>query len=367
MDIPEATIIVTVNVEGRGNIDHAVGETAPEIDTERPFQSAQINLAEPETYTIVAWPDTGSEFVKWMKNGEDFSDDPQITVLLDESADFMAVFEEDADWKDPVLRVAGEYQSDRAHATVDSFGLGEAWITIEWGGSAWETSRWLISGFLDEETMTIEYEGSNKSIVVYDDNGEISSEEEVYVDGTGTIVFHEDGSFTWHEDQAEDREDMVFERLPQEVGFDMINPWSDITEEEAIELCPASFAVPDGAENVQWSALDGEEEYGASGVLVQLMFDLDGYSFTAREQVTEDKGSDLSGMYYDWTTQREETLKNWADGDLTALLYRYVGDGEYADLCTWYDAAAGVAYSLSVTAEDLDGFDLVAVADMLAR
>ena len=205
MDIPDATIFVSVNVEGRGNIDYAEGETAPEIDPEYPFQSAQINLAEPTTHTLVAWPDTGSVFVKWTKNGEDYSTEPQITVLLDESADFVAVFEEDADWQDPVLSVAGEYQSDRAHAQVDSFGYGDAWITIEWGSSAWELTRWIVVGTLDPETLTIEYSGGSKSNVVYDENGDIASEEEVYVDGTGTVVFHEDGSFTWHEDQSEER------------------------------------------------------------------------------------------------------------------------------------------------------------------
>ena len=36
----------------------------------------------------------------------------------------------------------------------------------------------------------------------------------MYEDGTGTIVFGEDGSFTWHEDQSEYGTDMVFEWLP---------------------------------------------------------------------------------------------------------------------------------------------------------
>ncbi|MBQ6502628.1 MAG: M15 family metallopeptidase [Flexilinea sp.] len=92
-DIPEATIFVSVNTEGRGNIDYGEGEEAPVIDPEYPFQSAQINLAEPADYTFVAWTDEENRFVKWTKNGEDFSTEAQITVLLDESADFVAVFD----------------------------------------------------------------------------------------------------------------------------------------------------------------------------------------------------------------------------------------------------------------------------------
>ena len=95
MDMPDATIIVHVNTEGDGNIEYAEGETTPEINEEYPYQSAQINLAGPETYTFLAWPAEGYKFVKWTKNGEDFSEEAQITVALEESADFVAVFEEE--------------------------------------------------------------------------------------------------------------------------------------------------------------------------------------------------------------------------------------------------------------------------------
>ena len=212
-DMPEATIVVTVNTEGWGNIDYAEGDQAPEIDTEYPMQSAYIGLAEPKTHTFVAWPQAGSMFVKWTKNGEDFSTEPVITVLLDESAEYIAVFEEDPGWQNPVMNFVGNYQSDRAHALVECFGADEAWITIEWGGSAWEFARWLIVGRLDTETLTIAYEGANKSVITVNDSGEESAEE-VYMDGTGTITFHDDGTFTWHEDQSEYGVDMLFEWVP---------------------------------------------------------------------------------------------------------------------------------------------------------
>lgn len=94
MEMPEATIFVSLNTEGMGNVDHAEGEEAPEIDEEYPYQSAQINLAEPATYTFVAWTkEDGWAFKKWTKNGEDFAVTPQVTVLLDESAEYVAVFE----------------------------------------------------------------------------------------------------------------------------------------------------------------------------------------------------------------------------------------------------------------------------------
>lgn len=88
-----ASIMVTINTEGLGIIGYEQGETVPQLDPEEPYQSAQVNLAEPETYTFAAAPEAGYVFVKWTKNGEDFSNEPVITVLLDESADYIAVFE----------------------------------------------------------------------------------------------------------------------------------------------------------------------------------------------------------------------------------------------------------------------------------
>ena len=139
----------------------------------------------------------------------------------------------------------------------------------------------------------------------------------------------------------------------------MPNPWHDISETEVADLCPASFVVPEGAENASWSVMEAED----AAPLVQLTFDLNGNSFTAREQVTEDAAADISGMYYEWTAESEDALQNWG---LPCRSYRHVGDDGYADLCAWYDEASGVAYSLSVTAEDLDGFDLLAVAEALS-
>lgn len=210
-EMEEASIIVHANTEGSGNIAYTEGEATPEIDPDAHFQSHQINLAEAKKHTFLAYPDAGSRFVKWTRNGEDFSTEAQITVLLDESADFVAVFEEDPDWQNPVMNFVGEYQCDRANATVECLSADEAIIVIEWGSSATELTRWTLSGPLDTEKLTIRYSGCSKDNVVYDDSGEVKSEEQEYGDGTGTITFHEDGTFTWHEDQSDSGKDLVFE------------------------------------------------------------------------------------------------------------------------------------------------------------
>ena len=272
MDLGNASIFVTVNTEGLGNIDYAAGEEAPEIDTEYPYQSAQINLEEPTIHTFVAWPQAGNVFVKWTRDGEDFSTEPQITVLLDESADYVAVFEEDAGWQNPVMNFIGPYSCGRANATVECDGADSAWIMIDWAGSAAETAHWDIFGRLDPETLTIEYSGCTKSIITYAENGDVESQEPEYEDGTGTITFSEDGSFTWHEDQSETGEDLVFEWAfvaPEESEEPEQTEASDVTlSDDSSDFVLLSEAVPDAILEIRYYStynfvgdrIDGYEE-----------------------------------------------------------------------------------------------------------
>ena len=144
-------------------------------------------------------------------DSEEASEPAEIIVEVD--VDDNGGSDAEDDGQNPVMNFIGEYQCDRAHAHVECFGNDEAWITIEWGGSAEEQARWDIVGRLDTETLTIAYEGCSKSVVTVSDSGEESAEE-VYTDGTGTISFHDDGTFTWHEDQSEYGVDMLFEWVP---------------------------------------------------------------------------------------------------------------------------------------------------------
>ncbi len=305
MDLPKATIFVTVNVEGDGAIEYTEGEETPEIDPEYPFQSAVINLAEPATHTILAWPRAGSRFVKWTKNGEDFSTEPQITVLLDESADFIAVFEEDLDWVNPLDACVGEYQCDRARAHVDTIGNEDLLITVEWGSSAWEMARWFIYGRPDPETMSFQYTGGSKSIITTSEDGSEETEEPVYEEGTGSIVFNEDGSFTWHEDQSESGSDMVFERLPAEEreGFDGL--WA----EEIAGRCTAEFSYAgEGSVHVviAWpdsAAVHSCWEMTANVYRDDIMIYNDGHSWVETyaedgSYTVSDEAFDQSGSFY---------------------------------------------------------------------
>jgi len=166
-------------------------------------------------------------------------------------------------------------------------------------------------------------------------------------------------------DATTEEEDLSTDAVAEEeVGME--NPWRPVSEEEANQACANLFGAPSGAENVEWSLLESAADpSGFPGPLVQMTFDLDGLSFAARAQMTGDSDADISGMNYEWTVSDDITLTNWREGHMTGKTYRYVGENEYADLCTWFDIEIGIAYSLSVVAPDLDGFDIRAVAEAM--
>ena len=131
---------------------------------------------------------------------------------------------------------------------------------------------------------------------------------------------------------------------------------------QAAEAAPAADTAQTARERV-WSRLDASRS--RAGPRVQLDFDLDGNSFTAREQRTGSKDTDISGMYYTWTAQEDTELQTGTGSKIPCTMYRYIGEDETADLCAWYDEESGISRSVSVSAKDLDGFDIRAVAEAL--
>ena len=100
--------------------------------------------------------------------------------------------------------------------------------------------------------------------------------------------------------------------------------------------------------------------------MIQLNFKLDGMDFTARAQFGAAEDADISGIYADWTEGPDDViLANWGGGNMSGKTFRSVDDLGYTDLITWYDIEIGIKYSLSVTADDLAGFDIQAVAEQM--
>ncbi|MCR5283746.1 MAG: hypothetical protein K6E18_10275 [Lachnospiraceae bacterium] len=163
------------------------------------------------------------------------------------------------------------------------------------------------------------------------------------------------------ETQAEDSQADAAEAESTE----MANPWRECTEEEAKAACPRLFKAPDDAVVNGWTMMDVEGEEGVPGPIVQLDFRIEGRAFTARAQYGAGENDDIDGMNYDWTVSDEVTLANWGEGNMKGVYNRCIEDDGMVDLLTWYDYEIGIAYSVSVEAEDLDGFDLQAIAEQM--
>jgi hypothetical protein len=92
-DKPETIATLKINTEGMGTLAYGVEGEEVEFDDEFPNQSTVVNLSEPQTYVIKAKADEGWKFVKWTKDGTDFSEEPEITVEVSEDVEYIAVFE----------------------------------------------------------------------------------------------------------------------------------------------------------------------------------------------------------------------------------------------------------------------------------
>ncbi len=201
--IADTKFTVRIQTEGVGQISFAPEGDEPGFDDEYPVTSAAVNLMVPATYVFsAATKESGWGFIRWLKNGEDYSTDPIITVELTEEAEFVAVFEYVADsGQNPLMNFIGDYVSDRARATIKVDGDGDALISIYWPDSAFGGAKWVMSGPLDPDTLTVEYSDCLMSTVLYDENGNVKEETPVIVDGTGRIVFSDnEASFTWADD-----------------------------------------------------------------------------------------------------------------------------------------------------------------------
>ena len=305
------------------------------------------------------------------------SNEAAIEGFTSPDVEVAALTEEDISGQNPVMNFIGRYYCDRCVMTVATKENSEkgAEITVQWGGSAWESAEWRMSGDLDMETLTIEYDDCVKSEAVYKDGGELESETEIYRNGKGRIVFQSglgSRNLMWEDDEEHIADGFVFEYNSydgeESGGVGMANPWRDVTEEEAASVVTHLFRVPEGAENVMWSMMDAGEAQEAEGEevspLVQLFFELDGTQFTARAKQGGDPEEDISGMYYDWDATEDIVVGNW---NVPGKIYSFMEEGDNAQLCSWRDEDTATSYSLAANGSDLDGLDLTAVAAFMYK
>ena len=147
------------------------------------------------------------------------------------------------------------------------------------------------------------------------------------------------------------------------VGFRMddfsglANPWEDITAEQLSDITGFAFGVPDIAENVIYRYLRSEN-------LAEMQFTMDGDELCARIQpavLREGELQNISGMYFAWENEESVEIGHCYG----TIGQAQTGSEDWVELCLWYDSIPGLMYSLSVSTTDLDGLDLMAIAEQI--
>ena len=115
------------------------------------------------------------------------------------------------------------------------------------------------------------------------------------------------------------------------------NPIRESTAEDILNTLGVTFAVPEGAENVQYSVIGDS--------LAQMDFVWNNVECTARAEPSgETSLKDISGFYYNWKNFAKlkvgynEAKANWTKDE----------NGNSVGICIWWDAAPGIMYSVSM-------------------
>ena len=102
--------------------------------------------------------------------------------------------------------------------------------------------------------------------------------------------------------------------------------------------------------------------YSTEPVMGEITFKLPDYEMVFCYRVQQSSTSlDISGIYLDDVLDEDSCQV----GSYSGICRRGTLDGATVDICQWYDEENQMMYSLSTQADDLDGFDIEAIAEMM--
>ena len=133
----------------------------------------------------------------------------------------------------------------------------------------------------------------------------------------------------------------------------MANPWVETDAEGLMKTLGLQFDVPENAEDVVYRMNKSEK-------MAEMKFVLNDMPFTARIKPAALEMEDISGLHYKWDVE-EESEQHWHQ----EKIMRAKDGKDTVEAILWFDIVPGLTYSLSTKAPDLDGFDIVAVAQMV--
>ena len=270
---------------------------------------------------------------------------------------------ESSEEQNPAAEYAGNYVCDRASIYIgvnDEDGSMNA--LVNWGSSVSESSIWSMSGTFDPETLQFEYHDCVRTDYVYDENGDIESQEEAFTGGHGFMTFKNDGikTLTWQEDQEHVADDMVFEytgMIPGEEESGIANPWStaDSLEAAAEGAGLDGFSIPEGAEISLGEVKLSEARYMEG--LAEAVVEYPAVQMTIRKgSASAAEDGDISGDYNEYANTWTQNIKGLEvtcfgnrEGDATKTIW------QVDDTCfsiTAYGLGGDTDYGLS--ADDLN-------------
>ena len=260
--------------------------------------------------------------------------------------------------QNPIMNFIGTYASGRASifigATDESNGAN---ATVTWSSSAAENSTWVMSGTFDPETLQFEYHDCVRTDYVYNEDGNVDSQEEVFTGGHGFMTFAEGDplTLTWQEDQEHVADDMVFEyagMVPDDGSVGMANPWSDAgTLAEAAEGAGLDgFSIPEGAE-ISLGEVNLTEARYMEG-LAEAVVEFPAVEMTIRKgNASVATDGDISGDYNEYANTWTQNIKGLEvtcfgnrEGDATKTIWQ-VDDTCYS--ITAYGLGGDTDYGLS--------------------
>lgn len=154
------------------------------------------------------------EAVVASQNSSGGSDSKAETGTLEtDSADSNAASEgTEDDFQNPTMNFVGPYAAEGVQMEVSASGKSDAEFKVTWSMEDSAASVWTMSGELNTDTFTVEYDNCVKTDYVYNEDGSVMSETSAYSDGTGRIIFNpQDGTLVWEDEKEHVADALIFE------------------------------------------------------------------------------------------------------------------------------------------------------------
>jgi len=131
----------------------------------------------------------------------DTGTDKDTTAPAETTAATTAVTAGEEDGQNPVMNYIGKYDNGGCVILVEADGMTGAKFTVDFPLTDSEAERYTFSGEWEEDTLKVHYNNSTKKVLKLAADGTVTEEKTEYTDGSGEIVFHEDGTLDWHDEK----------------------------------------------------------------------------------------------------------------------------------------------------------------------